>query len=141
LVYSLLRFYVLIFLIIGDPLEIATIESSGYHFLENRQENSIVLHNAEKGVTINVIKKFPFSSTLKRMSVIAQIDFNNGSGSISSMYAFVKGAPEVLSEYLRFIPKHYKATYFYHMSKGKRGHFNEISYNKYNFYLSACNGI
>eukprot|EP01038_Epipyxis_sp_PR26KG_P009601 gene9601-12930_t len=132
---------------IGDPLELATMLNSGFKFNSNnntaRSTSSSTtfsqsLVNRELGIQVKIKHKFPFSSTLKRMSVIVDInrfaesgDANTSisstkrtipstSSTASECYVFTKGAPEIISSYLKEMPSFYESTYFYHMSRGKR---------------------
>ena len=74
--------------------------------------------HAGKGIVIKVKHRYPFSSALKRMSVIAEcsIPFKAESG----LFIFSKGAPEVLASYMDVIPPFYQDTYVHHMTRGKR---------------------
>jgi manganese-transporting P-type ATPase len=74
--------------------------------------------HAGKGIVIKVKHRYPFSSALKRMSVIAEcsIPFKAESG----LFIFSKGAPEILASYMDVIPSFYQDTYVHHMTRGKR---------------------
>jgi cation-transporting ATPase 13A1 len=123
---------------IGDPLEIATLQSSGFQF--GNLDGSFIV-NTGLNIQLKVLHKYPFSSSLKRMSTIVQystVDINNdklqlnsyNSGSISSsnsssspsssLLLFTKGAPEILADRITNLPDFYKSTYLHHMNKGKR---------------------
>ena len=51
------------------------------------------------------VKKFAFNSTLKRMSVLAQVSENSG----NSLRVLSKGAPEVLKKFMKDKPADYDA--------------------------------
>jgi cation-transporting ATPase 13A1 len=116
--------------ILGDPLEIATMECSGYQFVSEEALNastaqqigssgslSCVIHPT-KGVALKIKHRYPFSSSLKRMSSIVECSLL--AESKSGLFIFTKGAPEVLAGHLSVIPMFYHDTYLYHMAKGKR---------------------
>jgi cation-transporting ATPase 13A1 len=131
----------------GDPLEVATMSATGYAFQPSLvADGTTTIADPNTGVELKVRAKFPFSSDLKRMSVIVECSgpragvhaatlqrnvsstSNAGSSSSSSSsnaiirqgYVFTKGAPEILASHLNTIPDYYNATYFYHMSRGRR---------------------
>lgn len=117
--------------IVGDPLEITTMESSGFQFI-----NESVLHGTSDkskpstglsltcvvhqalGVALKVKHRYPFSSALKRMSTIVEgyLPGENKAG----LFVFTKGAPEVLAAHMKDIPSFYQETYLHHMARGKR---------------------
>lgn len=74
------------------------------------------------GLTISAIRilyRYPFSSALKRMSVVAEITIL-GTTNEKHIVVMTKGAPEVLVDKLAEVPECYRDTYLYHMSRGKR---------------------
>ena len=92
----------------GDPLEVVTMEATGYSI---DYDGSIVMPGGDG--KISIVQKYPFSSALKRMSVL--ID-----SPVHGWKLFMKGAPEIISSLLISVPQNYVSTYTYHMSKGKR---------------------
>ncbi len=142
--------------ILGDPLEFVSFAASGFKFLisssghGNSSQGIATNHmvNTDNQIAAHVLHKYPFSSDLKRMSVMVQLSsvatspssssynggFNHstvGSSSSSSVnrsnkdfetvtYIFCKGAPEIIQPYLRTVPEHYTKAYQYHMQAGKR---------------------
>lgn len=119
-------------IISGDPLEIAAIQSSGFEFSSSRSSlssssssssSAITLVHSKKNIEGQVRQKYPFSSDLKRMSVIVDLkrrtDRSGGDGSVVRM-VFCKGAPEVLAKHLVSIPPFYYSTCYYHMNRGRR---------------------
>ena len=133
----------------GDPLEKATFEASGFLFSSGAKggggPDSTVLVSpqwSEGGCGLRMIVKhrYPFSSALKRMSTIVEClvletDGDEGASSNpnselpvggvtinSGMYVLTKGAPEVLEEsaLIADLPPSYRATYQFHMSRGRR---------------------
>jgi cation-transporting ATPase 13A1 len=118
--------------------------ATGYAFQPSLvADGTTTIADVNTGVELKVRAKFPFSSDLKRMSVIVECSgpragvhaatsqrnvssSSNASSSSSSNailrqgYVFTKGAPEILASHLSTIPDYYNATYFYHMSRGRR---------------------
>lgn len=111
--------------IVGDPMELVTLEHSGFSIME---QNTVF--SEEKNSRVKTFFRYPFNSTVKRMSVIVHmmpLKGTSSSGAIptsgpnSNLYfLFVKGAPEILASRIINLPKHYHTTYTYHMSRGKR---------------------
>ncbi|ORZ35649.1 hypothetical protein BCR44DRAFT_1479720 [Catenaria anguillulae PL171] len=104
--------------VIGDPMERATVGAFGWSVAETDRvvrapasdHAPLALHNAQ----ITILRKFAFSSALKRMSTIARVPcvFPNAPGNgKSQVIAAVKGAPETLLGMLRNVPAEYVATY------------------------------
>ena len=110
---------------LGDPLELATFEASGYAMDQSgMQFTATVAPNGDRGTncisSIRVLHRYPFSSSLKRMSVLVEATIVNGATSEKYILAVCKGAPEVIASKLKYIPFHYRSTYLYHMGRGKR---------------------
>jgi len=128
--------------LIGDPLEIAAMEASGFAFRLGKQQshsegggNVLSVEHEERNLRVTIRHKYPFTSALKRMSIVAEcsnvhpstINSSSSSGGAgkpqqqqSKTMVFTKGAPEVLAQYLKEVPAFYNATYFHHMSRGRR---------------------
>lgn len=70
--------------------------------------------SAGAGLSVRVSHRYPFTSTLKRMSVIADVAFDSKT---QQRYVLTKGAPEVLANHLVKLPSNYQSTYLYHMCK------------------------
>ena len=70
-----------------------------------------------KNVTLKIIRRFHFSSALKRMSAICSV---SSASSAPAYLASVKGAPEVLRDMLTSIPDDYDVTYSKLMRQGAR---------------------
>ncbi len=90
--------------LVGDPLELAAFQSSGFTaFGPNEYFHNGSFEDDEKAPIKNpfkiiIKKRFPFTSTLKRMSVITECwscDSNRNNKGSSITYVFTKGAPEV----------------------------------------------
>ena len=135
--------------IAGDPLEKATFEASGFVFSSSAKggsgpESTVLISPqwSEGGCGLRMVVKhrYPFSSALKRMStivecVVPETDDDEGESSSpnselpvggltinSGLYVLTKGAPEVLEEsaLIADLPSSYRATYQFHMSRGRR---------------------
>jgi cation-transporting ATPase 13A1 len=84
-------------------------ESTGYVLGTND-----VITSQVDSCTTKIKKRFPFNSTLKRMSVLVD------SSKLGGLCVFSKGAPEIISKMLTHVPVDFEITYKYHMNKGKR---------------------
>lgn len=87
--------------IAGDPMEKATLEFLNLKLSANDEVTSSTLAN---GLRNQIIHRFPFSSALKRMSVISK-DLNG------KIFCGVKGAPEVLMSRFVKVPEWYESTF------------------------------
>mmetsp|Transcript_30054 Transcript_30054/g.34474 ORF Transcript_30054/g.34474 Transcript_30054/m.34474 type:complete len:1431 (+) Transcript_30054:65-4357(+) len=101
--------------LIGDPLEKAVFDVSGYKMIKN---NALRITNgaSDRPETILILQRFGFSSRLKRMSVLAR----ESAGECT--WVLAKGAPETLKEFLRSdsIPRNYDEISMQHMACGTR---------------------
>jgi cation-transporting ATPase 13A1 len=100
--------------VMGDPMELVSLEASGFSI---GGIDGTVAMNMERKLQLKVKHRYPFSSALKRMSVI--VDSKSGDDSVKT-YLFTKGAPEIVSNLIVDLPMFYKSTYLFHMNKGKR---------------------
>lgn len=94
--------------VVGDPMEKETVKASGWK-LDEKVKNVMIGPNGKK---IKILKRFQFSSALKRSSVISKID--------NKILIGCKGAPETISERLTTIPQDYEKTYKYFTRNGSR---------------------
>jgi magnesium-transporting ATPase (P-type) len=100
-------------------LELATIEATGFQFVHTDAVQThgggghpsgaalgCVVHR-ERGIVMKLKHRYPFSSTLKRMSTIVEHCALPSAASVAagrpvagqtSLFLFTKGAPEVLAE-------------------------------------------
>lgn len=102
--------------IIGDPMEKNTLESSGFTI---SSADTVTPIKDTKGKTvaasaIKILRRFAFSSQLKRMSTVSQVD---GKG---ELFIACKGAPETVSAFLKSVPEAYTSTYKYWARRGSR---------------------
>lgn len=93
--------------LIGDPLEQAVFVPSGYQL----HSKDTVVH--ESLPPLKILHRFPFSSKLKRMSVVASSGSEN--------WVLTKGAPETIFDLLSDpVPTNYNEIAYHHMSRGRR---------------------
>ncbi|KAG0676255.1 hypothetical protein C6P40_001277 [Pichia californica] len=93
--------------VVGDPMEKETVKASGWK-LDEKEKNTMFGNNKK----IKILKRFQFSSSLKRSSVISRVD--------GEILVGVKGAPETIVERLTVIPSDYEKTYKYFTRNGSR---------------------
>jgi cation-transporting ATPase 13A1 len=98
--------------IIGDPMEKNTLESIEWTL----DKKDIISSKSHAGVTIKILRRFQFSSQLKRMSTVSLLSEKNENRILVS----VKGAPETLKEMFSKVPAGYDDDYKYWARRGKR---------------------
>ncbi|CCH46424.1 putative membrane protein [Wickerhamomyces ciferrii] len=96
--------------VVGDPMEKATLEAAGWKI----GEKDVVFREtkAKKTEKIKILRRFQFSSALKRSSSISSY----GSKTLVS----TKGAPETIRQRLSEIPKNYEEIYKSFTRSGSR---------------------
>ncbi|UPL03706.1 hypothetical protein LCI18_014640 [Fusarium solani-melongenae] len=107
--------------IVGDPMEKATLTSLGWTLGRNDTLMSTNKAGTTHG-TVQIKRRFQFSSALKRQSSVAMVhgnDIKNGH-KIRGTFAGVKGAPETIQKMLTTVPHDYEETYKYFTRKGSR---------------------
>ncbi|KAF8774031.1 endoplasmic reticulum transmembrane helix translocase-like [Argiope bruennichi] len=100
--------------IVGDPLEKATLMAVEW----NLTKGDAVVPRKGKMSGLKIFHRFHFSSSLKRMSVIA--GYNPQGSSDTSYIVAVKGAPEILKPMFKEIPRDYDETYTEMSRRGAR---------------------
>ncbi|KAG9234606.1 hypothetical protein BJ875DRAFT_461061 [Amylocarpus encephaloides] len=114
--------------IVGDPMEKATLTSLGWTLGKNDTLTSKSI-SAMKGAsfgnascTVQIKRRFQFSSTLKRQSSIATVTVLNPSTGkkVRNTFVGVKGAPETIMKMLVKVPEDYEETFKYFTRKGSR---------------------
>lgn len=95
--------------VVGDPMEKATLEAVGYQVGENDVLTKEIDGKLEK---IKILRRFQFSSALKRSASISSI---HGKTLVS-----VKGAPETIRERLVTVPANYEEIYKSFTRSGSR---------------------
>jgi cation-transporting ATPase 13A1 len=100
--------------LIGDPLEKAVMEKTGYKVVHNNAIQKVSGNDGPE--TMLVLQRFGFSSKLKRMSTVVR-----ESGS-DKTWVLTKGAPETIKNLLRpsAVPADYDEVSMRHMALGKR---------------------
>ncbi len=99
--------------VVGDPVELAVFKASGGSFSDH---DSITSHRKCK---ILPIRRYPFDSNLKRMSVLVRFHSGNFSN-VQYNRVLTKGAPEVIKGLLKDCPDDYDMTYHHYAKKGYR---------------------
>ena len=94
--------------VVGDPMEKETVKASGWK-LDEKVKNVMIGPSNKK---IKILKRFQFSSSLKRSSVISKVG--------EKVLVGVKGAPETIADRLTDIPSDYEQTYKYFTRNGSR---------------------
>jgi cation-transporting ATPase 13A1 len=97
--------------IIGDPMEKNTLESIDWSLTTG---GIVKPHKSKESVKI--IRRFPFSSALKRMSTVSELKV----GTSKKSFIACKGAPETLRDMFMTLPKDYDEHYKYWARRGKR---------------------
>nr|NVI71675.1 putative cation-transporting ATPase 13A1 [Cucujiformia] len=100
--------------LVGDPLEKATLLAIDW----NLTKSDVVIPKKGKSSALKIFNRFHFSSSLKRMSVIAGY---TPSGTTDTIYiSAVKGAPETLRPKFKNIPERYDEVYLELSRRGAR---------------------
>lgn len=89
--------------VVGDPMEQATLKASKWIVGSN---DTLERKNGSKSDKIHIVRRFQFSSSLKRSAAISTI--NNLP---NSKFVAVKGAPETLRTMLTDAPENYEKIY------------------------------
>lgn len=95
----------------GDSMEKAMIS----HVQWTVEANDHLKSNDAKTLAV-ILHRFPFSSLLKRMSVVAKVATNSN----NSVKLFVKGAPETIKTLLKKVPANYDSTFEAFAQSGAR---------------------
>lgn len=92
----------------GDPMEKTTLSGLGWEVLPNDRVRSI----DEPSRKLHILKRFQFSSALKRSSSVARVG--------DELLVAVKGAPETIQRMLVNVPEDYEETYKHFTREGSR---------------------
>ncbi|PVH88075.1 hypothetical protein DL98DRAFT_556358 [Cadophora sp. DSE1049] len=114
--------------IVGDPMEKATLSSLGWTLGKNgiltskHMTTAKGAHHATASNSVQIKRRFQFSSALKRQSSVATITAQHPETGkkIRSTFVGVKGAPETIMKMLVTVPKDYEETFKYFTRKGSR---------------------
>ena len=116
--------------LVGDPLEKAVVRACGWTLLPGGKDTVIEMDGSKNSLSpvsgsIRILHRFAFSSTLRRMSVLAvdnkEVDSNTNGN--NTLFALTKGSPETIMPLLD--PKSYDSAeytqlYKRQMSLGRR---------------------
>ncbi|ORY59641.1 uncharacterized protein BCR38DRAFT_445097 [Pseudomassariella vexata] len=110
--------------IVGDPMEKATLSALGWSLGKNDVLSAKPTVTAAGGTsgTVQVKRRFQFSSALKRQSSVATVhatDPKTGD-KMKGTFVGVKGAPETIMKMLVTVPKDYEETFKYFTRRGSR---------------------
>lgn len=129
--------------VVGDPMERAVMEGIGWIVIPGNEAVLPPKRGHGDYTPFRILQRYPFSSALRRMSVIAlkvtdnqrssptpgdggrsnnnsNSNITSHNSSDSSLFVMCKGAPEIIEPLLKQKPSHYSNTYLYHMSRGRR---------------------
>lgn len=111
--------------VVGDPMEKATLQWLGWTLGKNdtlmcKGSSPVVASRPVESVQIK--RRFQFSSALKRQSTIATVTTNDKKTSKKAKATFVgvKGAPETIRKMLVNAPPHYEETFKHFTRNGAR---------------------
>ncbi|CRL01594.1 CLUMA_CG014432, isoform A [Clunio marinus] len=100
--------------LVGDPLEKATLTAIDW----NLSRGDSVIPKRGKFKALKIYQRYHFSSSLKRMSVLAgYIQSYTGE---THYIGTVKGAPETIMKMLKTVPRGYEETYLEYSRRGAR---------------------
>ena len=112
--------------VVGDPMEKATLAALGWALGANDLLSSKATgasHGssfASPAGSVQIKRRFQFSSALKRQSSIATIHPAPGGKKIKSTFVGVKGAPETVRNMLVEVPADYEETFKWFTRRGSR---------------------
>ncbi|KAH7362412.1 cation-transporting ATPase [Plectosphaerella cucumerina] len=109
--------------VVGDPMEKATLNSIGWTLGKNDILTAKPATISATGVagTVQVKRRFQFSSALKRQSSVATVNGTDRNGTkIRGSFVGVKGAPETIMRMLSVVPADYEETFKYFTRRGSR---------------------
>ena len=111
--------------VVGDPMEKATLEWLGWTLGKNdilSSKGSAPTVSSRPVESVQIKRRFQFSSALKRQSTIATITTNDPKTSKKSKSTFVgvKGAPETIRTMLVNTPPNYEETFKHFTRNGAR---------------------
>ncbi|KAH8678586.1 hypothetical protein BGZ60DRAFT_401385 [Tricladium varicosporioides] len=116
--------------VVGDPMEKATLTSLGWTLGKNDILTSRSMTSMKSGAhghatasnTVQIKRRFQFSSALKRQSSVATVTAHHPESGkkIRSTFVGVKGAPETIMKFLVKVPADYEETFKYFTRKGSR---------------------
>ncbi|KAK9718854.1 putative cation-transporting ATPase 1 [Basidiobolus ranarum] len=100
--------------IVGDPMEKVSLDAIGWGL----EHGDRVIPIGQKGTSLHILRRFQFSSALKRMSTISKA--SSPGGNSRQYFVAVKGAPEILQKMYKRVPQDYEDIYKYYSRRGSR---------------------
>ncbi|KZT35044.1 cation-transporting ATPase [Sistotremastrum suecicum HHB10207 ss-3] len=101
--------------LVGDPMEKTTLQSLDWELSKGDVVSPSASSNSHHKISLNIRRRFQFSSALKRMSTISTIKEGKGKTVIA-----VKGAPETIKTMLSTVPDRYDETFKWYTRRGSR---------------------
>lgn len=113
--------------LVGDPMEKATLKASGWKLSEVKKDlverdlkfirkREFSLESDKAKDNVKILRRFQFSSALKRSSTISRISTSAG----TELLVSVKGAPETIKHRIVDLPENYEHTYKSFTRNGSR---------------------
>lgn len=109
--------------VVGDPMEKATLTALGW----NLGKSDTLMHTPATAAaggtqgTVQIKRRFQFSSALKRQSSVATVNAHDRNGAqLRGTFVGVKGAPETIMKMLSIVPSDYEETFKYFTRRGSR---------------------
>ncbi|KAL0210547.1 hypothetical protein RCL1_004983 [Eukaryota sp. TZLM3-RCL] len=100
--------------LIGDALEKSALKASGFS-LSHTNDISTSIHSLQ----LKILKRFPFNSALKRMSVVCR-QFHPGKDANAKLLFVAKGAPDMMKSKFYKIPDNYdRCSQHFELSGGR----------------------
>lgn len=112
--------------VVGDPMEKATLTALGWSLGRGDILTSKATSAAPGSAfsspagTVQIKRRFQFSSLLKRQSSIASVLINRDGKRSKATFVGVKGAPETVRKMLVEVPPNYEETFKYFTRRGSR---------------------
>lgn len=110
--------------VVGDPMEKATLTALGWTLGKNDTLMNKPANAAAGGTlgTVQIKRRFQFSSALKRSSSIATVNSRDPKTGteLRGTFVGVKGAPETIMKMLVTVPADYEETFKYFTRRGSR---------------------
>eukprot|EP00798_Chlamydomonas_sp_ICE-L_P019149 gene19149-25759_t len=100
--------------VVGDPLEKAAILSVDWSYSEDKATNF------DKSKKATILHRHHFNSNLKRMSCVVRVEELKDGKKGEELWAVLKGAPEMVKEFLGTVPSNYDSLHKEYASQGAR---------------------
>eukprot|EP00026_Physarum_polycephalum_P000224 Phypoly_transcript_00224.p1 GENE.Phypoly_transcript_00224~~Phypoly_transcript_00224.p1 ORF type:complete len:1213 (-),score=244.37 Phypoly_transcript_00224:27-3665(-) len=101
--------------LIGDPMEAAALKAIEWTLTKNDLAAPVQKGSGKARAQVRVLQRWHFSSELKRMSTVGEVERNG-----KELWIFAKGAPEVMQERYAELPANYVDVFKYYMRMGRR---------------------